>query len=105
VQGDDEPTPAASGVDRADGSGLPGDRMKHRLLMAWYHLTYRLRFWYMHNERAQYFSPRVFVVHYPDGRAFLRNQVDDENLPEGALIAEYRFTPLQKVYREERRPE
>ncbi len=83
------------------GARAAGVDMVTRLRFFYWHWRYRILFWYMHNERGQYFAPRVYVLHYPDGRTFLGNQVDWDELPEGTLIAEYRFTPWQKVYKEE----
>ena len=66
-------------------------------LLGWWH---RVRFWYMHNERGEWFAPRVYITVYPGGRRFLGVPPDLDDIPEGTLIAEYRFTPWQKVYKE-----
>jgi hypothetical protein len=55
-----------------------------------------------YTERGQYFSERVYVTVYPDGKRMM-GFPDSDDVPVGTLVAEYRFRHGQTIYKEEPR--
>lgn len=54
----------------------------------------------LETERGQHFPESMHIVIFPDGKMLNWSQIDDDNLPEGTLIAEYRFEHGQEIWRE-----